>query len=250
MVKVAGVRWAARRQLLGPEWGLVGRGAAQLRGVAALLGEEVAPLAGTSGGGGGGGHAQARPAQAEAGGRALRGSPVGQGHCSGCGAAVRWGRAVGAVGRWRERGGAVQLTQGSGAEAGWTAPGTRAGAGVSGAVGLPGGRVDWGRPGAERRRGGGPRRASRAGAWHAGTPVWQTRRPGPAGPARRQGGGEGATVGRRRQGVAPEAGEWGGGRGGCGGWEGGGKGGAGGWEAVPAARAQRGGGKHQLAARG
>ena len=73
-------------------------------------------------------------------------------------------RAVEAVGRWQERGGAVQLTQGSGAEVGWTAPGTRAGAGVAGAVGLPGGRVDWGRPGAEKRRGGGPRRAGRAGA--------------------------------------------------------------------------------------
>jgi len=125
----------------------------------------------------------------------------------------------------------------------WTAPGTRAGAGVAGAVGLPGGRVDWDRPGAERRRGGGPRRAVWAGAWRAGTPVWQTRRPGPAGPACRQGGGgkgwrrrrvSGVPAGRvRRQG-------------------GGGKGGAGGWEAVPAARAQRGGGQlgHQLAAHG
>ena len=53
-------------------------------------------------------------------------------------------------GRPRRRGPAE-----SGAEAGWTAPAARAGAGEAGAVGLPspGGRVEESRPGRESRRG-------------------------------------------------------------------------------------------------
>ena len=128
--------------------GRQGCGAAPRGGVAALLGEEVAPLAGTSAGGGGTPRHGPRKQRPEAGPCAARRD----GRAGGAGAllGVRRGRApgpggrraVGAVGRWRERGGAVQLTQGSGAEAGWTVPGTRAGTGVAGAVGLPGGRMD------------------------------------------------------------------------------------------------------------
>ncbi|XP_039815189.1 translation initiation factor IF-2-like [Panicum virgatum] len=180
-------------------------------------------------------------------------APVGQGHCSGCCAAVRWGRAD--AGRWgpwaggesgaepfsspreaaRRRGGRPP-SRGPGQglpapsaclAAVWTgASWERRGGGVEG----PDGRAGPGRGAPGRRCG---RRSDRGRPGRrVGRVTGRARRPGGGGKGWRRRRVSRVAAGRVRR------------------LGGGGKGDAGGWEAVPAARAQRAGGEHQLAVRG